>query len=67
VSVVNLFLARGARKVAEPDSDDLEDQRLLLLDRSELEEALDRGEFKVATWAAIVALALRHLSRDHRL
>jgi ADP-ribose pyrophosphatase len=64
VSVANLFLARGAQRVVEPASDDLEDQELLLLDRDQLEDALAGGEFKVITWAAVVALALQSLSRD---
>lgn len=63
VSVATLFLARGAERIAEPDSDDLEDQQLLLLDRDALEDALARGEFKVITWGAVVALSLRHISR----
>lgn len=56
-----LFLARGARRVAEPDADDLEELRLLHLSRPELEAALAAGEFKVLSWAAIVALGLRHI------
>lgn len=56
-----LYLAQGARRVAAPDADDLEEQQLLLLDRAELEAALDAGEFKVLAWATAVALALRHL------
>lgn len=56
-----LFLARGARQVAEPDSDDLEEQELLYLSRSELEDALGAGEFKVLSWAATVAFALRYI------
>ena len=58
----NLYLARGARYVAEIDSDDLEEQELLLLSRSEMETALDAGEFKLLPWAANIALALRQLS-----
>lgn len=61
----HLFLALGARYVAEPHSDDLEEQELLYLSRSEVEDALSRGEFKALAWAATVALALLHLrSRD---
>ncbi|MGD1993462.1 MAG: NUDIX hydrolase [Anaerolineae bacterium] len=56
-----LYLAQGARWVVEPDADDLEEQRLVYLDRAELEAALDAGEFKVLAWATAVALALRHL------
>ena len=62
----HLFLARGAVPVGDGDSaaaevaesDDLEDQELLLLTRDEVREALLAGEFKVAPWAAAVALAL---------
>jgi 8-oxo-dGTP pyrophosphatase MutT (NUDIX family) len=59
--VANLYLAQGAHFVADIDSDDLEEQELLLLSRSEMEAALDAGEFKVLAWAANIALALRHL------
>jgi ADP-ribose pyrophosphatase len=55
----HFFLARGARRVAEPNADDLEEQELLLLSRAEMEAALAAGEFKVLPWATIVALALR--------
>ncbi len=60
VGTMHLFLALNARRVAEPDSDDLEDQALLLLSRDEIERALRAGEFKVVAWAAAVALALNH-------
>jgi len=56
-----LYLAQNARWVAEPDSDDLEEQELLLLDLDEVEQAVAEGSFKVITWAACVALALLHL------
>src|SRR5262245_54396034 len=56
--VAHLFLAHEARKIREPDSDDLEEQELLVLTRTELEEALLAGEFKVLSWATAVALAL---------
>jgi ADP-ribose pyrophosphatase len=61
--VANLFLARGAVRVAERNADDLEEQELLLLTRAETEAALANGEFKVLGWAANVALALLALSR----
>jgi 8-oxo-dGTP pyrophosphatase MutT (NUDIX family) len=61
--VGHLFLARGARKVAEPDADDLEEQELLLLTRGEVETALLGGELEVLSWAAAVALALLALDR----
>jgi len=56
--MAHLFLARGARRVAEPDADDLEEQQLLRLSCSEIEAALAAGEFKVLGWATAVALAL---------
>jgi ADP-ribose diphosphatase len=56
--VAHLFLARDARKTREPDSDDLEEQELLLVTRAEIEEALLAGEFKVLSWTTAVALAL---------
>ena len=57
----HFFLALHAHQVTERDADDLEEQHLLLLTRAELEAALDTGQFKALPWAAIVALALRHL------
>jgi ADP-ribose pyrophosphatase len=61
IATGHLFLALDARHVAEPKSDDLEEQELLSLSQSEVEEALSRGEFKVLSWAANVALALHCL------
>jgi hypothetical protein len=49
--------------VSEPHADDLEEQQLLRLSRSQLEEALDNGEFKVLAWTAGVALALRYVGK----
>ncbi len=56
-----LFLARGAYRVQDPDADDLEEQELLLLTRSEVEEALAMGEFKTISWTSLVMFALRYL------
>lgn len=61
--VGHLFLALGARRVAEPDADDLEEQELLLLTRTEVEAALLAGELEVLSWAAAAALALVALDR----
>ncbi len=61
--IANLFLARGARRVSEPNVDDLEAQELLVLSRAELQAALAAGEFKVIAWAAAVALGLQYLKR----
>lgn len=61
VATGDLYLARNAKQVAERHADDLEDQKLLFLDRSELEAALKAGQFKVLAWAANVAFALLFL------
>ena len=55
------FLAEGARKVAEINADDLEEQALLALTEEEVEAALLAGEFKVMPWTTTIALALLHL------
>ncbi|HEU5277595.1 MAG TPA: NUDIX hydrolase [Gaiellaceae bacterium] len=62
--VGHLYLARNARKVAEPAADDLEEQELLSLSRAEVGHALLAGEFKALSWAAAVALALVRLDAD---
>ena len=54
------YLARGARRVADPQADDLEEQELLLLSREEVEAALLAGEFKALPWVTTVALAILH-------
>jgi ADP-ribose pyrophosphatase len=59
-----MYLALGARQVAERNADDLEEQHLLLLDRAEVARALQAGEIKVLAWAANVALALLYLNGD---
>ena len=56
-----LFLARHARRVAAIDSDDLEEQEILLMTREELKSALSEGKFKILAWAAAVAFALRQI------
>lgn len=61
IAMGHLFLARQARYRAPRTADDLEEQELILLTRSETERALARGEFKVLAWAACIALALRQL------
>ncbi len=54
------FLARGAQRVGAIHADDLEEQEVVLLTRSQVQAALAQGEFKVLAWAAIMALALLH-------
>jgi ADP-ribose pyrophosphatase len=59
-----LYLARGARQVCAIDSDDLEEQEILLMKREQLEAALSQGKFKILAWAAAVAFALRHIPQN---
>jgi ADP-ribose pyrophosphatase len=62
----HFFLARRARRVTDPDSDDLEEQELLLLGQAEVEQALLQGEVKVTVWIAAIALALQWLYAQSR-
>lgn len=62
IAMAHLFLARGAKRMQEPQKgDELEEQEQVQLSLRELESALANGEFKVLAWATLVALALRHL------
>jgi len=61
IATMHLFLALDARQITSPDSDDLEDQELLLLNREEIENALRTGEFKMLAWTAVVTMALNYL------
>ena len=61
IATTHLFLALNAKQVSTPNSDDLEDQELLFLTRSELENALQAGEFKILAWSAVVAMSLNYL------
>lgn len=58
------YLACEAVYVKSPDSDDLEEQDLLLLDQDELEKYLLQGEIKVSSWANTIALALLHIKSE---
>ena len=66
VGTRHLFLARGAVPKRERNADDLEEQVFVYLTRQELEEALFAGEFKVSSWAAVVAMVLQWLNRAER-
>ncbi len=59
-----LFVARHARRVAEPHADDLEELELVRLNETRLRTALSSGEFKVLAWAANVALGLMYLDHE---
>jgi ADP-ribose pyrophosphatase len=67
IARMHLFLARQASKVAEPDSDDLEDQQLISMTREGLETALLNGEFKVLAWVTTISLALKYLENQGNL
>ena len=62
IATMHLFLAMNAKQVAEPNSDDLEDQELLFLTQDEIENALKAGEFKIISWSAVVAMSLNYLN-----
>ena len=57
----HFFLAQNAHQTASINADDLEEQELVSLTRSELEQALAQGQFKVLPWASVMALALLRL------
>lgn len=63
IATMHLFLALHSKQIADPNSDDLEDQEIYLLSRDEIETALRAGEFKVLAWSSVVAFALQYL--DH--
>lgn len=62
MATMYLYLALDATYDREPFADDLEDQELLLMSRSEIENALLAGEFKVLTSAAVVSLSLNYIN-----
>lgn len=66
IETLYLFLALGAEQVTTPDSDDLEEQELLVLSRGEIEEALGAGEFKVLAWTTVVSLSLNYLDANRK-
>ncbi|HYD70391.1 NUDIX hydrolase [Azospirillum sp.] len=54
----HLFVARNCRKVAEPDSGDLEEMRVEVMTRDELLATVARGDFAIASQVAALGLAL---------
>jgi ADP-ribose pyrophosphatase len=66
MATMHLYLALDARYEREPFADDLEDQELLFLSKTEIEEALLAGEFKVLTSAAVVSLSLNYINSRHQ-
>ncbi|CAO3374599.1 NUDIX hydrolase [Azospirillum argentinense] len=63
--VCHMFHARNARKVAEPDSGDLEEMRLELLTRAELIAAAAEGDYALLPVIAILGAVLLPELRDN--
>lgn len=62
IATMHLFLALNAKQITEPNSDDLEDQELLLLSQEEIDNALKSREFKILAWAAVVSMSLNYIN-----
>ncbi|MEM6527958.1 MAG: NUDIX hydrolase [Chloroflexota bacterium] len=56
-----LYLATGATFAGVVESDDLEEQELILMSRDEVNTALAQAQFRVLPWAAAFALALLYV------
>ena len=54
----HMFLATGCRRMAEPNSGDLEAQEIVLLSRAQARDLLMGNGFHVLAHAAITARAL---------
>jgi ADP-ribose pyrophosphatase len=54
----HMYMALGCRKIAEPNSGDLEEQELLSLSRDELAAYLQENRFVILAYAAIAARAV---------
>lgn len=67
IATMHLYLALNATQIAQPNSDDLEDQEILFLNKNELENALKMGEFKILAWSAVVAMSLNYLNANENL
>jgi len=57
VATEHIFLARGARKVSEPASGDLEEMEVVTVPRGEVSEYVRRGEIVQLSSAAALAIA----------
>ncbi len=56
-----LFLAKDAEQTCIPNSGDLEEQEILLLSRTEIDEIISEEKLKVIPWIANFLLALRKI------
>lgn len=61
IATAHLYLARSSKKVAEPESDDLEEQELKHFKLAELSQALESDQFKILAWAMVVTLGLQQI------
>lgn len=59
---MHAFVARGARRVTEPNSGDLEELELILRPLAEVMEDLRAGRFELLSAASALALAYIHLN-----
>ena len=55
--LLHMFRARQSHKVAEPDSGDLEEMEILLIEPGELVDSLRQGNIDMLSTAAAIALA----------
>jgi ADP-ribose pyrophosphatase len=60
----HFFAAQGCREVAAPDAGDLEEMELLAMTPAELIAAARRGEFKLVSQLALLALRTNPAFRD---
>ncbi len=55
----HFFKASGAHRFEKPDSGDLENMEILLMDQTKLEEAVQNGDVILLNHAAAIAMALK--------
>lgn len=58
VGKAHFFMARNACRHCEPTAGDQEEHELIILERSEIQEAMRNNQFKALSWTAALALAL---------
>jgi len=63
-NIAHFYLAKDARKIAEPIKDDLEEQQIQFLSIDEIHSVVKNGEVKVLSWAFVFLKALSVLSKN---